>query len=161
VIELVAEKSGWGKELPKGHGMGICAHKSFLTYVACVVHVAIDDAGKLTIPEAHYAIDCGQVVNRNSVIQQFEGGLIFALSGALKGGITFKDGHSEQTNFDKYLVARMEDAPMARTQVHIVESDEKPTGVGEPPVPPVAPALANAIFAATGKRYRDLPIKLS
>jgi isoquinoline 1-oxidoreductase beta subunit len=146
VIELVTEKSGWGKELPKGHGMGICAHKSFLTYVAC---------------EAHYAIDCGQVVNRNSVIQQFEGGLIFALSGALKGGISFKDGHSEQTNFDKYLVARMEDAPMTKTQVHIVESDEKPTGVGEPPVPPVAPALANAIFAATGKRYRDLPIKLS
>jgi len=157
VIELVAEKSGWGKELPKGHGMGICAHKSFLTYVACVVHVAIDDAGKLTIPEAHYAIDCGQVVNRNSVIQQFEGGLIFALSGALKGGITFKGGHSEQTNFDKYLVARMEDAPIARTQVHIVESDEKPTGVGEPPVPPVAPALANAIFAATGKRIRKMP----
>ncbi len=161
VIELVAEKSGWGKELPKGHGMGICAHKSFLTYVACVVHVAFDDSGKLTIPEAHYAIDCGQVVNRNSVIQQFEGGFIFSLSGALKGGITFKDGRSQETNFDTYLVARMEDAPLVKTHVHIVENDEKPTGVGEPPVPPVAPALANAIFAATGKRYRDLPIKLS
>lgn len=161
VIELVAEKSGWGKELPKGHGMGICAQKSFLTYVACVVHVAIDDSGKLTIPEAHYAIDCGQVVNRNSVIQQFEGGFIFSLSGALKGGITFKDGRNQETNFDKYLVARMEDAPIVKTHVHIVENDEKPTGVGEPPVPPVAPALANAIFAATGKRYRDLPIKLS
>jgi isoquinoline 1-oxidoreductase subunit beta len=161
VIELVAEKSGWGKELPKGHGMGICAHKSFLTYVACVVHVAIDDSGKLTIPEAHYAIDCGQVVNRNSVIQQFEGGFIFSLSGALKGGITFKEGRSQETNFDKFLVARMEDSPLVKTHVHIVENDEKPTGVGEPPVPPVAPALANAIFAATGKRYRDLPIKLS
>ncbi len=161
VIELVAEKSGWGKELPKGHGMGICAHKSFLTYVACVVHVAIDDSGKLTIPEAHYAIDCGQVVNRNSVIQQFEGGFIFSLSGALKGGITFKEGRSQETNFDKFLVARMEDAPLVKTHVHIVENDEKPTGVGEPPVPPVAPALANAIFAVTGKRYRDLPIKLS
>jgi len=161
VIELVAEKSGWGKELPKGHGMGICAHKSFLTYVACVVHVAIDDSGKLTIPEAHYAIDCGQVVNRNSVIQQFEGGFIFSLSGALKGSITFKEGRSQETNFDTYLVARMEDVPLVKTHVHIVENDEKPTGVGEPPVPPVAPALANAIFAATGKRYRDLPIKLS
>jgi isoquinoline 1-oxidoreductase beta subunit len=160
VIELVAEKSGWGKELPKGHGMGICAHKSFLTYVACVIHVAIDDAGKLTIPEAHFAVDCGQVVNRNSVIQQFEGGLVFALSGALKGGISFKDGRSEQTNFDKYMVARMEDAPV-ETHIHIVESDVKPTGVGEPPVPPVAPALANAIFAATGKRYREMPIRLS
>lgn len=160
VIELVAEKSGWGKELPKGHGMGICAHKSFLTYVACVVHVAFDEAGKMSIPEAHYAIDCGQVVNRNSVMQQFEGGFVFALSGALKGSITFKEGRSEQTNFDKYLVARMEDAP-AVTKIHIVENDEKPTGVGEPPVPPVAPALANAIFAATGKRYHELPIRLS
>lgn len=160
VIELVAEKSGWGKTLPKGHGMGICAHRSFLTYVACVVYVVVDDAGKLTIPEAHYAVDCGQVVNRNSVIQQFEGGFVFSLSGALKGGISFKDGISQQTNFDTYGVARMMDAPM-QTYVHIVENEESPTGVGEPPVPPVAPALANAIFAATGKRYRDLPITLS
>jgi isoquinoline 1-oxidoreductase subunit beta len=160
VIELVAAKSGWGKALPKGHGMGICAHRSFLTYVACVVHVAIDDAGKLTIPEAHVAVDCGQVVNRNSVIQQFEGGFIFALSGALKGSISFKEGRSEQANFDTYGVARMEDAP-ADIQVHLIESDEIPTGVGEPPVPPVAPALANAIFAATGKRFREMPIRLS
>lgn len=159
VIELVAEKSGWGKELPKGHGMGICAHKSFLTYVACVVHVAFDENGKMTIPEAHYAIDCGQVVNRNSVIQQFEGGFVFSLSGALKGSISFKEGKSQQTNFDKYEVARMVNAPI-KTHVHIVENDIKPTGVGEPPVPPVAPALANAIFAATGKRYREYPMKL-
>lgn len=160
VIELVAEKSGWGKSLPKGHGMGICAHKSFLTYVACVVHVAFDDSGIMSIPEVHFAVDCGQVVNRNSVIQQFEGGFVFALSGALKGNISFKDGRSQQTNFDTYQVSRFEDMPV-ETHIHLVESDIKPTGVGEPPVPPVAPALANAIFAATGKRYRDLPIKLS
>ncbi len=159
VIELVAEKSGWGKPLPKGHGMGICAHKSFLTYVACVVHVAIDDAGKLTIPEVHFAVDCGQAVNRNSVVQQFEGGFVFALGGAIKGNISFKEGRSEQTNFDTYQVARMADAPV-ETHIHIMESDEKPSGVGEPPVPPVAPALANAIFAATGKRYREMPMKL-
>lgn len=159
VIELVAEKSGWGKTLPKGHGMGICAHKSFLTYVACVIHVAFDDNGKMTIPEAHYAVDCGQVVNLNSVIQQFEGGLVFALSGAMKGSISFKDGRSEQTNLDKYGLSRMSDAPI-ETHVHLVENDEKPTGVGEPPVPPVAPALANAIFAATGKRHREMPIML-
>lgn len=158
VIELVAEKSGWGKTLPKGQGMGICAHRSFLTYVACVVHVAIDDAGKLTIPEVHYAVDCGQVVNLNSVTQQFEGGFVFALS-ALKGNISFKEGISQQPNFDKYLVSRMSDLP-GKIQVHMVESNEIPTGVGEPPVPPVAPALANAIFAATGKRYRELPITL-
>ncbi|MCW5911322.1 MAG: xanthine dehydrogenase family protein molybdopterin-binding subunit [Cyclobacteriaceae bacterium] len=160
VIKLAAEKSGWGKSLPQGHGMGICAHKSFLTYVACVVHVSVDDAGKLTVEEAHYAVDCGQVVNRNSVINQFEGGFVFSLSGALKGSISFKDGASMQTNFDKYGVARMLDTPKV-LQVHLVESDEKPTGVGEPPVPPVAPALANAIFAATGKRYREMPIKIS
>lgn len=159
VIELVAEKSGWGKELPKGHGMGICAHKSFLTYVACVVHVAFDENGKMTIPEAHYAVDCGQVVNMNSVIQQFEGGFVFSLSGALKGGITFVNGMSQQKNFDGYQVARMADAPV-KTFVHIVESDIRPTGVGEPPVPPVAPALANAIFAATGKRYREYPMQI-
>ena len=159
VIQLVAEKSGWGKQLPKGHGMGICAHRSFLTYVACVVHVAMDESGKLSIPEVHYAVDCGVVVNTNSVTNQFEGGAVFASGVALKGGITFKDGHPEQSNFDSFSVARMNDAP-EQIFVHLVDSEEKPTGVGEPPVPPFAPALANAIFAATGKRYRELPIRL-
>lgn len=160
VIEWVAEKSGWGKALPKGHGMGICAHRSFLTYVACVVHVAVDDSGTISIPELHYAVDCGQVVNRNSVLQQFQGGAIFAISGALKSNITFKEGKSEQLNFDRYLVARQQDAPR-EVHVHLIESDEPPTGVGEPPVPPVAPALANALFAATGKRIRELPLILT
>ncbi len=159
VIELVRDKSGWGKALPKGHGLGICAHKSFLTYVACVVHVVVDENGKLSIPELHYAVDCGIAVNRNSVINQFEGGAVFALSGALKSGISFKNGRSEQTNFDTYHISRMSDAP-TEIFVHLADSDEKPTGAGEPPVPPVAAALANAIFAATGKRYRELPVKL-
>ena len=159
VIEVVRDQSGWGKELPKGHGMGICAHKSFLTYVACVVHVAVSDDGKITIPELHYAVDCGIPVNRNSVINQFEGGAVFALNTALKSGITFKNGRSQETNFHQYQVMRMTDAP-TEIFVHLVENDEKPTGVGEPPVPPVAPALANAIFAATGKRMRELPIKM-
>jgi isoquinoline 1-oxidoreductase beta subunit len=159
VIKLVAEKSGWGQRLPKGQGMGICAHKSFLTYVACVVKVSVE-GGKIRIPEVHYAVDCGVVVNRNSVINQFEGGAVFALSGALKGSIDFKNGQTVQTNFDKYGVMHMEDAP-GEVFVHLVDSDEKPTGVGEPPVPPVAPALANALFAATGKRYRNLPVRLN
>ena len=159
VIELVRDKSGWGKELPKGHGMGICAHRSFLTYVACVVHVAIDDEGKISIPELHYAVDCGIAVNKNSVINQFEGGAVFALSGALKSGMSFKNGRSQQTNFDSYKVSRISDAP-TEIFVHLVESDERPTGVGEPPVPPVAAALANAIFAASGKRVRELPVRL-
>lgn len=160
VIELARDKSGWGKQLPKGHGMGICAHRSFLTYVACVVHVAVDETGKISIPEVHYAVDCGIAVNKNSVINQFEGGAVFALSGALKTQITFKEGQSEQKNFHQYTPSRMMDAP-AEIFVHLVESDESPTGVGEPPVPPLAPALANAIFAATGKRVRELPVKLS
>ncbi len=160
VIETVAEKSGWGKSLPKGQGMGIAVHKSFLTYVGVVVHVAFDENGNLLIPEAFIAADCGQVVNRTAIEQQFEGGFVFALSGALKGGITFKDGSSEQKNFHQYLVARMNDAP-EKVHVHLIESDEKPTGVGEPPVPPVAPAVANAIFAATGKRIREYPMKLA
>jgi len=160
VIELAAAKSGWGKSLPKGRGMGICAHRSFLTYVACIVEVAVDAAGALSIEEVHYAVDCGIVVNRNSVVNQFEGGAIFASGGALKSGITFSEGHPEQSNFDTYHVARMNDAPK-QIFVHLVDSEEKPTGVGEPPVPPFAPALANAIFAATGKRHRDLPIKLT
>ncbi len=159
VIELARDKSGWGKELPKGHGLGICAHRSFLTYVVCVVHVAVNDEGKISIPELHYAVDCGIAVNRNSVINQFEGGAVFALSGALKSGISFKNGRSEQSNFDTYQVSRMTDAP-TEIFVHLVESDERPTGVGEPPVPPVAAALANAIFAATGKRVRELPVRL-
>lgn len=157
VIELVAEKSGWGKPLPKGQGMGICAHKSFLTYVACVVNVAVDDSGKIMIGDVHYAVDCGIVVNENSVKNQFEGGAVFASGLVLKGGVTFKDGRTEQLNFDSFKLARMNDAPK-EVFVHLVDSDERPTGVGEPPVPPFAPALANAIFAATGKRYRELPI---
>ena len=157
VIELARDKSGWGKQLPKGHGMGICAHKSFLTYVACVVHVAVDDKGKISIPELHYAVDCGIAVNRNSVINQFEGGAVFALTSALTQ-ITFNKGQSQQNNFNTYTVPRITDAP-AKIFVHLVDSDENPSGVGEPPVPPVLPAFVNAIFAATGKRVRELPVR--
>ena len=158
VIKEVAQKSGWGKKLPKGRGQGFCAHRSFLTYVACVVEVETDDQGNvLSIPEIHFAIDCGVAVNRDRVISQFEGGAVFALSGALRGAITFKEGKIEQSNFHDYQVARMMDAPK-NIYVHIIDSDEKPTGVGEPPVPPIAPALANAIYAASGKRFRNLPL---
>lgn len=158
VTKLVAEKAGWGKKMPKGSGLGIATHRNHLTYVACVVEVKVED-GKLSIPEIHYAIDCGTVINKDRVISQFEGGAIFALSGVL-GEITFKDGKTEQDNFHTFRVARMGDAP-TKINVHIVENNEKPTGVGEPPVPTIAPAICNAIFAATGKRVRKLPIDLS
>ena len=159
VIETVASKSNWGKSLPKGKGQGFTVHRSFLTYVACVVEVDMTENGKLKIPEVHYAVDCGLAVNRDGVKAQFEGGANFALSAALKSAITFKDGRVEQSNFHDYQVARMFDAP-GKVEVHIIESDEKPTGVGEPPVPPVAPALSNAIYAATGKRLNDLPLQV-
>jgi len=158
VINLVAEKSKLGKELPDGRGQGIAAHRSFLTYVACVVEVEVKD-GKITIPEVHYAVDCGVVVHPERVINQFEGGAVFASSLALKSRITVKNGKVEQDNFDKYHLARMSDAPK-NIYVHLVESEEKPTGVGEPPVPPFNPALCNAIYAATGKRIRELPINM-
>ena len=158
VVNLVAEKSGWGKSMPAGSALGIATHRNHLTFVACVMEVKVEN-GNVSIPEIHYAVDCGQVINEDRVISQFEGGAVFALSGVL-GEITFKDGKVEQNNFDTFRVARMGDAP-TKINVHLVKSNEKPTGVGEPPVPTIAPALCNAIFAATGKRLRNLPIDLS
>lgn len=158
VVNLVAEKSGWGKTLPAGSGMGIATHKNHLTYVACVIEVKVEN-GNISIPAIHYAVDCGTVINADRVKSQFEGGAVYALSGVL-GEITFKNGQVEQNNFDTFRVARMSDAP-TKINVHLVDSREKPTGVGEPPVPTIAPALCNAIFAATGKRLRKLPLDLS
>ncbi|MBK9929777.1 MAG: xanthine dehydrogenase family protein molybdopterin-binding subunit [Saprospiraceae bacterium] len=159
VIELVKEKSGWGKTMVSGSGMGISAHRSFLTYVACVVTVQVSSDGKIKIPMVHYAVDCGRVVNPDRVKSQFEGGAAFAASFALKSEISVKNGQVEQSNFDNYHLARITDAPI-ETEVHLIDSIEKPTGVGEPPVPPFIPALCNAIFMATGKRVTKLPIDL-
>lgn len=160
VIELVRDKSGWGKNLPEGSGMGFAVHRSFLTYVACVAQVKVDAQGKISIPEVHYAVDCGRVINPDTVRNQFEGGAVFGTSIALKSAITLKNGAVEQSNFHDYQLARMLDAP-DKIEVHIVDSDEKPTGVGEPPVPPVIAAITNAVYAATGKRIKNLPIDLS
>ena len=131
-----------------------------MTYVACVVEVAVDDNNNITIPEVHFAVDCGVVVNRDRVKAQFEGGAVYALSGALTSAINFKQGKVVESNFHDYQLARMSHAP-DKVAVHLVASDEKPTGVGEPPVPPVAAALCNAIYAATGQRIRKLPIELT
>ena len=158
VVNLVAEKSGWGKKMPAGSGLGIATHRNHLTYVACVAEVKVDN-GNISIPAIHYAIDCGTVINEDRVRSQFEGGAIYALSGML-GEVTFKDGKVSQSNFDTFRVSRMGDAP-TKIHVHLVENNEKPTGVGEPPVPTIAPAICNAIFAATGKRIRKLPLDLS
>jgi isoquinoline 1-oxidoreductase beta subunit len=125
--------------------------------VATVVEVTVSEDGELSIPGVWMAVDAGTVVNRDSVRNQMEGASVFGLSLALHSQITVKDGAVEQGNFDDYLVARMNEAP-ARIEVDVVDSDAPPAGVGEPGTPPFAPALCNAIHAATGKRIRELPI---
>lgn len=159
VIKKVAQESGWGKSLPAGRAMGFAVHKSFLTYVACVVEVTKDSSGKISIPVVHYAVDCGIAVNTDRVRSQFEGGAIFGTSIANTAAITLKDGKVVQNNFDGYQLVRMPQSPK-KINVHIIESSRKPTGVGEPPVPPLAPALANAYYKLTGSRVYALPFKL-
>lgn len=155
VIRKAMESSGWGKDMPAGTGMGIAMHRSFLTNVACVVEVALVD-DELTIPRVWYAVDCGQAVNTDRIKAQFEGGAIFGMSVAFAEGITAEGGIVQQGNFHDYEVPRMPEAPYVH--VDIIKSEALPTGVGEPPVPPFAAALTNAIFQATGKRIRSLPI---
>jgi isoquinoline 1-oxidoreductase beta subunit len=159
IVELVADKGGWGRSVPKGHGLGIAAHRSFVSYIATVVEVAFDDKGKLTVPRVDTAIDCGTYVNPERIQAQMEGAVIMGMSLAKYGEITFKDGKVQQGNFDDFPVIRIDESP-AVTNVYIAPAgaDTPPSGVGEPGVPPVAPALINAIFAATGKRIRALPI---
>ncbi len=159
VIKTVRDKSGWGKQMPEGSGIGFYAHRSFLTYVACVVEVQVED-DQIKIPMVHFAVDCGVPVNPERIKSQFEGGAAFGASLALKSEITVKNGAVVEDNFDNYFVARITDAPY-ETEVHIIESDEKPTGVGEPPVPPFIPALCNAIYDATGQRVTQLPVRLA
>ncbi len=158
-VELVAEKGEWGRSVPKGHGLGIAVHRSFVSYIATVVEVAVDDKGKFTVPRVDTAIDCGTYVNPEQIRSQIEGVAIMGMSLAKYGEITFKDGKVQQGNYDDFQVIRIDEAPRV-TNVYIVPPgpDTPPSGVGEPGVPPFAPALANAIFAATGKRIRVLPI---
>jgi len=158
VTELVAEKAGWGKrKFAPGTGQGIAVHRSFLSYVATVVEVEVTDKGEVRIPRVDTVLDAGTVVNPDTVRAQFEGAAVFGTSIARTGEITASHGRINQSNFHDYQIARMNDAPY-KTNVYIVDSDAPPAGVGEPGVPPFAPALCNAIFAATGKRVRELPL---
>jgi isoquinoline 1-oxidoreductase beta subunit len=158
VAELAAEKANWGKfKNGNGHGMGIAVHRSFLTYVATVVEVEVDDSGSVRIPNVYTALDAGIVANPDMVRSQFQGAAVFGTSLARTGEITATNGAIDQSNFSDYPVARMNDAPV-NVDVQIVESTAPPAGAGEPGVPPFAPALCNAIFAATGKRVRELPL---
>ena len=159
VVELVADKGGWGRSMPKGHGLGIAVHRSFVSYIATIVEVAVDDKGKLSVPRVDTAIDCGTFVNPERIQSQIEGAAIMGLSLAKYGEITFKDGKVQQHNYDDFPVIRMDELPVVtNTYIVQVDPDTPPSGVGEPGVPPFAPALINAIFAATGKRIRALPI---
>jgi isoquinoline 1-oxidoreductase subunit beta len=158
VLEIAAERSGWGKrKFAKGAGMGVAVHRSFLTYVANVVEVQVTDDGKIHIPRVETVVDAGLITNPEAARAQFEGAAVFGTSIALSGNITATNGAIDQSNFDTYPVARMREAPL-RTNVHLVASDAPPAGIGEPGVPPFIPALCNAIFAATGKRVRELPL---
>jgi isoquinoline 1-oxidoreductase beta subunit len=159
VVELVAAKANWGRKLPSRHGQGIAVHRSFLSYVATVVEVAVDDKGKLSVPRVDTAIDCGFAANPERIRSQIEGAAVMGMSLALFGEISFKKGRVEQSNYDSYRVLRIDESPPL-TDVHIVPAgiDVPSSGVGEPGLPPFAPALCNAIFAATGKRIRRLPI---
>lgn len=160
VIETVTREAGWGRKLPKGQGLGLAAHYSFVSYVAAVVAVEVDAQGKLTIPRVDIAFDCGPQVYPDRIRSQLEGSVIMGVSLATLGEITFKNGRAQQDNFHAYQVTRMAEAPRD-IRVHLLPASDWSMplgGVGEPGLPPIAPALCNAIFAATGKRIRQLPI---
>ncbi|HEX9079583.1 MAG TPA: xanthine dehydrogenase family protein molybdopterin-binding subunit [Desulfuromonadaceae bacterium] len=156
VLETAARKAGWGTPLPKGVGRGIAVHASFGSYVAQVAEVALDTTGAPKVQRVVCAVDCGQIVNPDTIAAQMESAIVFGLSAALYGEITLKDGRVEQGNFDSYPLVRMAASP--RIEVHIIPSSDPPGGVGEPGVPPIAPAVANALFSATGARVRSLPL---
>lgn len=158
VLNLAVEKSDWGKPLAKGKGRGVAVHESFRTFVAQVVEVTVEN-GQITVDRVVCAVDCGVAINPDIIKTQMQGGIGFGLSPALVSEITLQNGATVQSNFHDYQVLR--EMQMPEIEVHIVPSAEPPTGVGEPGTPPIAPAVANAVFAATGKRLYDLPMKLS
>jgi isoquinoline 1-oxidoreductase beta subunit len=160
VLELAADKAGWSSDpMPKGKGRGIAVGEAFNTYVAQVAEVTVDDAGRVTVDRVVCAVDCGIPINPDVIAAQMEGGIGFGLGAVLYGAITLKSGRVEQDNFNSYRVLRINEMP--KVEVHIVPSAEPPTGVGEPGVAPIGPAVANAIFAATGTRVHMLPFPKS
>jgi len=156
VLELAAAKAGWGTPPPAGRARGIAVFKSFETFVAQVAEVSVSPAGEVRVHRVVCAVDCGMYVNPDTIEAQMQGGIVFGLTAALRGAITIDRGRVQQGNFNDYEMLRMAEMPVV--EVHIVPSTEAPGGIGEPGTPPIAPAVCNAIFAATGKRIRKLPI---
>jgi isoquinoline 1-oxidoreductase beta subunit len=160
VLKLAAQQGGWyDPPLADGRGRGIAVHKSFGSHVAQVAEVTLDGAGGFSVDRVVIAVDCGTVVNPDVVVAQMEGGMGLGLSAALMSEITLVDGAVQESNFHDYLVLRMDQMPVV--EVHVVPSTEAPTGVGEPATPVIAPAVANALAAATGRRFYQLPLKLA
>jgi isoquinoline 1-oxidoreductase beta subunit len=159
VLDLAAEKSGWGQPLPKGRGRGIALQFAFGSYLAQVAEVEVATDGTVRVHRVIAAMDCGAVVNPNTVQAQIQSAVNFGLTAALYGEITLKGGRVEQTNFDTYQILRMNEAPTI--EVHVVQSSEAPGGMGEAGTSGIVPAVANAVFAATGKRLRKMPIDAS
>ncbi len=156
VVEICADKAGWGNDLAEGHFRGLAVHKSYYSYVAHVVDLSVEDDGNIRVHKVTSAIDCGTVVNPDIVKAQIEGSIVFGLNATLKSAITIENGRVKQSNFHDNQILRIKEMP--DVEVHFVQSKKPPTGVGEPGVPPIAPAVSNAIFSATGKRIRRLPI---
>jgi len=157
VLELAAAKAGWGQPLPAGRTRGIAVVESFGSYVAEVAEVSFNkNSGEVKIHRVVCAVDCGRYVNPETISAQMEGGIVYGLTAALKGQITIDKGRVQQSNFNDYEMLRLNEMP--KVEVHIVQSNEAPGGIGEPGTPPIAPAVCNAIFAATGKPIRRLPI---
>jgi len=158
VLQLAAEKAGWGKPLPKGRARGIGLMEGYDTYMAQVAEVSVRN-GKIKVHRVVVACDLGRMVNPNIVEQQIESNIVFGLTAALYGDITLKDGRVQQTNFHDYKLLRMPETP--KIEMHIVQSTEKPGGIGEPGMALLSPVVANAVFALTGKRLRKMPLSLA